>query len=271
MGIQETASCESFREDLITRLNDQWVPTGDCDPLPEELRAHARGCARCAGLLAAFDLLSGSGETITAPPGLANRLADSFPPTDSRAVSASPFVAVPTTGHGRTPGSGRFRWGTGFAAAAVLVVATVFVTALVLGRGTAVPDTGSVVSFGEPGSEGVTSGAVPSGAISSEDVTSEAAVSSDAAVPSPVVVRLELLAPAAESVAVVGDWNGWDPQAHHLSERNGSGLWEIEIEVLPGEEYRYQFLIDGEQWIPDPTSPITVGDGFGGTNSVLNI
>ena len=86
-----------------------------------------------------------------------------------------------------------------------------------------------------------------------------------------VTVRLFLEAPRASAVSVVGDWNGWDPSSQRLSDRNGDGVWEIEIRLEPGREYRYQFLVDGERWIPDPNAPLKVDDGFGGTDSVLHI
>lgn len=86
-----------------------------------------------------------------------------------------------------------------------------------------------------------------------------------------VTVRLELRAPEAERVAVVGDWNGWDPSTHPMADMDQDGIWEIEVEVKSDAEYQYQFLINGERWIPDPEAPMTVSDGFGGENSVLNI
>ncbi len=86
-----------------------------------------------------------------------------------------------------------------------------------------------------------------------------------------VVVYLQFYAPDAGEVAVVGDWNDWDPASDVLQDRDGDGRWDIRIKVQPGREYRYQFLIDGEQWVPDPNAPISLNDGFGGENSILNI
>ena len=86
-----------------------------------------------------------------------------------------------------------------------------------------------------------------------------------------VVVRFELRAPEAKAVTVVGSWNYWDPEAQKLKDRDGDGIWEIEIPLKPGEEHQYQFLIDGRTWIPDPKAPLRVEDGFGGVNSVLQI
>lgn len=86
-----------------------------------------------------------------------------------------------------------------------------------------------------------------------------------------VTVRLELRAPDANEVSVVGDWNNWNPEANPMTDQNGDGIWETTIKVEPTQDYMYQFLINGERWIPDPNSQIKVEDGFGGTNSVLNI
>jgi len=92
--------------------------------------------------------------------------------------------------------------------------------------------------------------------------------------PSPseiVVVRLVLEAPGASNVSVVGDWNGWDPAANRLTDKDGNGTWEIELRLKRGEEHQYQFLIDREKWVPDPKAPLQVEDGFGGLNSILQI
>lgn len=86
-----------------------------------------------------------------------------------------------------------------------------------------------------------------------------------------VIVHLYLAAPDAEKVAVVGDWNGWDAGSDMLRDDDGDGVWEIRLEVARGQEYRYQFLIDGDTWIADPSAPLKVDDGFGGTNSILDI
>ncbi len=86
-----------------------------------------------------------------------------------------------------------------------------------------------------------------------------------------VVVRFRLHAPEAREVSVVGNWNQWDPDAQKLENPDGDEVWEIEIPLKRGEEHQYQFLIDGETWIPDPEAPLQVEDGFGGVNSILQI
>ena len=85
------------------------------------------------------------------------------------------------------------------------------------------------------------------------------------------VVYLSLYAPEAENVSVVGDWNDWVPGRDMLNDRNMDGTWEIKLEVEPGREYRYQFLVNGSIRLSDPSSRLTVDDGFGGENSILDI
>ncbi len=86
-----------------------------------------------------------------------------------------------------------------------------------------------------------------------------------------VVVHLYLYAPEAENVSVVGDWNSWTAGRDMLSDRDKDGRWEIKLKVFPGQEYRYQFLINGDVRISDPNAPFSIQDGFGGENSVLDI
>jgi hypothetical protein len=86
-----------------------------------------------------------------------------------------------------------------------------------------------------------------------------------------VRVRFTLEAPQAARVAVVGDWNGWNARANPLGDPDGDGIWEAEIVLLPGREYRYQFTIDGRDYVPDPGAPLRIRDGFGGMNSILQL
>lgn len=86
-----------------------------------------------------------------------------------------------------------------------------------------------------------------------------------------VIVRFELQAPDAREVAVVGNWNQWNPEVQKLKDPDGDGVWVIEIPLNRREENQYQFLIDGEEWIPDPEAPLQIEDGFGGVNSILQI
>ena len=56
-------------------------------------------------------------------------------------------------------------------------------------------------------------------------------------------VSFILMAPTACHVALVGDFNAWDPTANPLKRRIDGG-WSALVE-LPHGHHRYQFLVDG--------------------------
>lgn len=80
-------------------------------------------------------------------------------------------------------------------------------------------------------------------------------------------VTFALSAPAAASVAVVGDFNDWDPSAIPL-ERHRS-QWTVTLPLKPGR-YRYSFVVDGTRWQADPVSPPAL-DEFGTPTSVITV
>lgn len=84
-----------------------------------------------------------------------------------------------------------------------------------------------------------------------------------------VFVRLVLLQPNAHSVAVAGDFNGWNP-ANSKLERTDGGMWTVTLPLKPGR-YEYMFVIDGKQWIADPLATDAATDGFGAQNAVLDV
>jgi 1,4-alpha-glucan branching enzyme len=53
-------------------------------------------------------------------------------------------------------------------------------------------------------------------------------------------------APSARDVAVIGDWNGWNPERDPLRPHGSSGIWEGFVPgVGPGERYKFQIVSDG--------------------------
>ncbi|MEW6098078.1 MAG: 1,4-alpha-glucan branching protein GlgB [Pseudomonadota bacterium] len=61
---------------------------------------------------------------------------------------------------------------------------------------------------------------------------------------SPGGTRFAVWAPNAQSVSVIGDWNGWSAEAHPMQPRwDGSGIWETAIPgVHPGQRYKYRIV-----------------------------
>jgi len=83
------------------------------------------------------------------------------------------------------------------------------------------------------------------------------------------LIPFVLTAPHATRVAVVGDFNDWDPHATPL-ERLGADAWGVMVPLRPGR-YRYSFVLDGSHWIADPAAPQSSDDDFGPRSSVLTI
>ena len=89
------------------------------------------------------------------------------------------------------------------------------------------------------------------------------------ATPTPVLVRLVVLQPAARSVHAVGDFNGWDPARTSLQQVS-SGVWSVTLPLTPGR-YEYMFVVDGQRWVGDPAAVEQADDGFGSRNAVLEV
>jgi len=89
--------------------------------------------------------------------------------------------------------------------------------------------------------------------------------------PSTTVVYVQFLldAPAAQSVAVAGDFTDWAPD-FPLEDVDGDGVWTGRVPIRPGV-HSYMFLIDGSQWETDPNAERYQDDGFGNRNAVVAV
>ena len=83
-------------------------------------------------------------------------------------------------------------------------------------------------------------------------------------------VQLKLVAPASSRVVVVGDFNNWDPAATPLRSSGRPGVWTVELRLKPGR-YHYTFLLDGREWVRDPSEPPAPESDFGAPTSVLTV
>ncbi|MDQ2767604.1 MAG: isoamylase early set domain-containing protein [Gemmatimonadota bacterium] len=84
------------------------------------------------------------------------------------------------------------------------------------------------------------------------------------------LVQFGFAAPHASSVALVGDFNNWDPQATPLRAASTGGVWSVEVPIQPGR-HLYAFVVDGTVWRPDPAAPPATGEDFGEPNSSLTV
>ena len=89
-----------------------------------------------------------------------------------------------------------------------------------------------------------------------------------AMVTSQLAVPSELIGASVDStVSAAGSFNGWDPSKSPLTFIPGTDTFSGSLTTEPGA-HPYKLVVDG-QWIPDPSNPRFIDDGFGGKNSLL--
>ena len=69
----------------------------------------------------------------------------------------------------------------------------------------------------------------------------------------------------ASRVQLAGSFTNWEPR-YELNQ-SAPGVWTITVPLTQGV-HDYAFVVDSQQWVPDPYAP-QIHDGFGGTNSRL--
>src|SRR2546425_3173674 len=79
-----------------------------------------------------------------------------------------------------------------------------------------------------------------------------------------VVVRFRM--PAAQSVAIAGNWNAWTPEPLHAL---GEDIWEAALRLPPGTYY-FNLVVDGREWVV-PGGAARFSEGRGGLIAVLNV
>lgn len=65
------------------------------------------------------------------------------------------------------------------------------------------------------------------------------------------LVRLMFDDPAARTVVVVGDFNGWRAGVTPLARDRTTRRWSATLAMRDGAQ-RYAFVVDGTRWVPDP-------------------
>lgn len=99
-----------------------------------------------------------------------------------------------------------------------------------------------------------------------------AAVASSSAVVAPDTIRLvrfQLSAPGASSVALVGDFNDWARDAITLHPADKPGVWIASVPLTAGR-HEYAFIVDGKRWVADPYA-ITHRDEYNVESSVIHV
>jgi len=86
-----------------------------------------------------------------------------------------------------------------------------------------------------------------------------------------VTFRLpKVAAPGARNVSIVGDFNAWNIYASPMKKLK-SGDFTITLELKPGKEYQFRYLIDDNRWENDWNADKYVTGPFGSDNSVIYV
>lgn len=73
----------------------------------------------------------------------------------------------------------------------------------------------------------------------------------------------------ADPVAVVGDFNDWDPTATLLTRRGEQCMGSVVVD--PGQRYAFRYLAEGGEWFNDEAADAYESNGLGAENSILDL
>lgn len=81
-------------------------------------------------------------------------------------------------------------------------------------------------------------------------------------------VKFEINGLEAESVFLVGDFNGWDGKKHPMK-KDSNGIWRKKVMIKPGT-YEYKFLVDG-RWENDRKNEKHSNNAYGTRNNWIRV
>jgi 1,4-alpha-glucan branching enzyme len=70
-------------------------------------------------------------------------------------------------------------------------------------------------------------------------------------------------------VAVVGDFNGWNPGANPMKHKGETLL--VSLTLTAGRKYRFRYLTEGGRWLNDPNAHGVEQNQFGDEDSVIDL
>jgi hypothetical protein len=84
----------------------------------------------------------------------------------------------------------------------------------------------------------------------------------------PVVQQFVFAKKDAHKVAVIGDFNRWNPSADPMTRAENGELWSASVSILPGR-HMYAFMVDDSLMMLDPRAPKAKDPDLGGDGSVV--
>lgn len=68
--------------------------------------------------------------------------------------------------------------------------------------------------------------------------------------------------PEAENVALIGDFNGWNPAANPMKKLK-SGKFSADVTLEKGRDYQFRYLLDGTTYVNDEEADRYTHSGVG--------
>lgn len=74
---------------------------------------------------------------------------------------------------------------------------------------------------------------------------------------------------AAETVAVVGEFNDWNVEKGTMKLDKKKNVWKAGVSVKPGNTFEFRYVVDGDTWINDDQADAFVPNEYFGENCVI--
>ena len=75
----------------------------------------------------------------------------------------------------------------------------------------------------------------------------------------------------AERVNLVGEFNDWDTTATAMSRNRSDANWKATLDLEQGKQYRFRYLVDGQEWLNDWHADDHVDNPYGSYDSVIDL
>lgn len=76
---------------------------------------------------------------------------------------------------------------------------------------------------------------------------------------------------ADDKAAVLGSFNGWDPEEGAMTYVKSRDVWKAGVTVEPDARYEFRYLVDEQSWHNDAAADAQVGNEFFEQNSVVQV
>jgi 1,4-alpha-glucan branching enzyme len=74
-----------------------------------------------------------------------------------------------------------------------------------------------------------------------------------------------------EQVAVLGEFNDWDPGKGKMTRKKDSGHFALTVSLKPGTSYKFRYLVNENSWRNDQEADGSAANAYGSEDSIINI